>query len=69
VTDGELMATYPQLPWREPVVLVVPELNTKGLGCRLCIGHYGIAAADVDRTMKTREDFDVHMAVFHPITE
>lgn len=68
VTDAELEATFPQLAWREPIDLVVPERGSRGLGCRLCIAHYGIQASNIDRTMKTREDFDAHMATFHPLT-
>ena len=58
---------YPDIHWREPVELVVPGKG-RGLGCRLCIGHWGIAASDIpSRTMKTTEDYESHMAVFHPV--
>jgi hypothetical protein len=65
VTDAELEAAFPELPWRQPVELVVPERSSRGLGCRLCIAHYGIQASDIDRTMQTEEDFAAHMATFH----
>ena len=68
MTDADLEEQFPEIPWREPVELVVPERGKRGLGCRLCIAHYGIQASNIDRTMQTQEDFDAHMAVFHPVS-
>lgn len=68
MTDDELEATFPELPWREPVELALVDGSKRGLACRLCVAHYGIQASNIDRTMHSREEYDAHMAAFHPLT-
>jgi len=47
--------------------VVVPSVND-GIVCRFCVAHYGFSAADIDRTMKTEEQFEAHLASFHAKT-
>jgi len=67
VTDAELESLYPFIDWRTPMRVVVPSVND-GIVCRFCVAHYGFSAANIDRTMKTEEQFEAHLASFHTKT-
>lgn len=65
VTDAQLRETYPWIEWDEPVAVSLMGGPEGLLGCRLCIGRFGLKGSDVEKLYKTRDEWKAHMRQFH----
>jgi hypothetical protein len=63
MTDAELEAAYPAIPWREPIHVTVTG-GASNLACRYCIAHYGLAAKDV-ANLYNYVTYTEHLQQFH----
>lgn len=64
MTEAELAARYPAIPWRTPI-LVKRTDGADGYGCRFCIALYGLKGSDIHRLPQTIGEWEEHMALLH----
>lgn len=55
---------YPWISWRDPQLIVTG--NGQGLACRYCVALHGLRGSEVGNLPQTYEEFERHMADFHP---
>jgi hypothetical protein len=63
MTDGELIAQYPDVPWRLPIGIKIG--TDVRLACRLCIARFGMSGTDFERLYATEDEHRQHMTQFH----
>ena len=63
LSDAELVATLPSIPWGTAVPVRTPAAH--GLGCRFCIARHGLRASDVEKLPQDREAWEAHMREHH----
>jgi len=60
---------FPWIEWRRPTTLHCPDHpGTTWLGCRFCIGYFGLKASEIDRlpyVFRTHEEFQQHLDKEH----
>jgi hypothetical protein len=64
LTEAEMMAKYPEYPWRSPLLIHVPEGS--GLACRICVGQRGIVGLHVRMLPQSVEGHEQHLREVHP---
>lgn len=65
MTVDDLIARYPDIPWRKPVPVVRTD-GAAGYACRICIALVGLRAADIDTLPQSPEAVDAHIRTAHP---
>jgi hypothetical protein len=61
----EFEKRYPDIRWREPEE-VRSFSGAAGLGCRICMGRFGLMGYNIQRLPQTVGQFAKHMEEFHP---
>lgn len=68
ISDAELRARYPEIPWGEPVQVHVLGKPAGRWVCRYCIATHGLTAARIDATpyaFSTRLEARTHVQANH----
>jgi hypothetical protein len=71
IDEGELRQRFPEIPWDQPVRLVVTGgegTSYYGWACRYCIATHGLRASDApssEYVFQTREDALDHVEKVH----
>lgn len=60
---------YPWIPWREPWHFVKRGTDEEIFMCRFCAALYGVEVNDNSKFYHTREEWEAHLATFHPREE
>jgi len=63
--EQDLESAYPDITWKEPLPIRTEEAS--GLGCRYCIALYGVHGRNISRLSQSRQEFDLHMKLFHNV--
>jgi hypothetical protein len=66
ISDAELMARWPDVPWRRALPVSSLERPVKGLACRFCVARFGLKGAEIGNLPQTEDDFIRHMLQYHP---
>ena len=67
--DSELRASYPAIPWDQPIRLAIAS-EFDGWACRYCIAREGLTALDVlagnvPYVFQKRTDCELHISSEH----
>lgn len=57
------------IPWREPWEVTLRNTGHHVFICRFCAALYGVELEDLDKLYHTREEWESHLASFHPREE
>jgi|ERR1700677_325033 hypothetical protein len=71
-TDDDMMelffqAVYPDVPWKDPIVVMTACRDVLYLYCPLCITRVGLMN-QISPPLTTRRDFDRHMMEKHSVS-
>lgn len=64
--EQELEEQYPDIKWREPVILVGIHTGTQRFGCRFCIAMHGLKAGELFKLPLVAEAIERHIEKEHP---
>lgn len=66
--ETELQESAPWIRWREPIrISMIATPEDVRFGCRFCIAIKGITGPKIVELPRTREEFENHMIVEHPL--